>query len=78
MIGFRFAGSKRRPDMAVIYVKTREGKRAYYSGREIPHDHFVPVPDVPFIRRLIDHHHDVEVKDQAAYDRLKNPTAKEH
>lgn len=52
--------------MAVIYVKTREGRRAIFEGREIPHDHFVPVPDVPFIRRLILHHQDLEVEGESA------------
>lgn len=49
--------------MATIYVKTREGRRAYYEGRMIPTDHYVPVPDNNFIRRLINHHEDVEVRD---------------
>jgi hypothetical protein len=48
--------------MATIYVKTKEGRRAYYAGRQIPHDRFVPVPDVPFIRRLIGHWQDLEVQ----------------
>ena len=49
--------------MATIYVKTREGRRAYYEGRMIPVDHYVPVPNNAFIRRLINHHEDVEVRE---------------
>jgi hypothetical protein len=49
--------------MAMIYVKTREGRRAFYEGRMIPVDHFVPVPNNAFIRRLINHHEDLEVRD---------------
>lgn len=48
--------------MAMIYVKTRPGRRAFWEGREIPGDKFVPVPDTPFIRRLITHHEDVEAE----------------
>jgi hypothetical protein len=72
-IGF---GKKRRPNVAMIYVKTVEGRRAYYEGRIIPTDKFVPVPDVPFIRRLIDHHHDLEVRDRDQYEtKRKKPAA---
>lgn len=63
-VGVHFSKSltKRRSEMAMIYVKTRPGRRAYWEGREIPHDKFVPVPDTPFIRRLITHHEDVEIE----------------
>lgn len=46
----------------MIYVKTRPGRRAYYEGKEIPFDKFVPVPDTPFIRRLANHWQDIEVE----------------
>lgn len=46
--------------MAMIYVKAREGRRAYFEGRVIPQDKFVPVTDTPYIRRLINHHQDLE------------------
>ncbi len=75
-ISFKFA-NKRRPEMAMIYVKTVEGRRAYYEGRIIPNDQFVPVPDTPFIRRLIDHHHDLEVRDQGEYEHRKRPATRQ-
>jgi len=47
--------------MAIIYVKTKEGRRAYYAGKAIPHDHTVPVPDNdPFIQRMLYHWEDIE------------------
>jgi hypothetical protein len=49
--------------MAMIYVKTREGRRAFYEGRVIPVDHYVPVPNNAYIRRLINHHEDLEVRE---------------
>lgn len=55
--------SKRRPDMAMIYVRTRPGRRAYYEGKVLPQDKFVPVQDTPYIRRLINHHGDLEQQD---------------
>lgn len=48
--------------MAMIYVRTKPGRRAYYEGKVIPQDKFVPVPDNPYIRRLVDHWEDVEVQ----------------
>lgn len=51
--------------MAMIYVKTREGRRAFFEGRVIPHDHYIAVPDNAYIRRLINHHKDIEVQDKA-------------
>lgn len=48
--------------MAMIYVKTRPGRRAIWEGKEIPADKFIPVPDTPYIRRLITHHEDLEVE----------------
>lgn len=47
--------------MAMIYVRTRPGRAAYFEGKKIPHDKFVPVPDDPRVRRLIDHWGDLEV-----------------
>jgi len=48
--------------MAMIYVKTKPGRRMFYEGKVIPEDKFVPVPDDPFIRRLIYHWKDLEVE----------------
>ena len=58
--------------MATIYVKTREGRRAFYEGRQIPNDKFTAVPDVPFIRRLIRVWGDLEVE---GGDQQKAPAA---
>lgn len=41
--------------MAMIYVKTKPGRRAFFQGKILPSDKFVPVPDTPYIRRLTDH-----------------------
>lgn len=49
--------------MAMIYVKTRPGRRAYYEGRAIPEDKFTPVADTPYIRRLITHWQDLELEE---------------
>lgn len=46
--------------MAMIYVRAKQGRRAYYEGRVIPHDKFIPVTDSPYIRRLLDFHQDIE------------------
>ena len=48
--------------MAMIYVKTKEGRAAFYAGRVIPHDHFIPVTNDPYIRRLVEHWEDIEVQ----------------
>lgn len=48
--------------MAMIYVKTKPGRRAYYQGKIIPEDKFVPVPDNPYIKRLVHHWGDLEVQ----------------
>lgn len=52
--------------MAMIYVKTKPGRRAYYQGKVIPTDKFIPVTDTPYIRRLANHWEDVEIKDEKA------------
>jgi len=49
----------------MIYVRTKEGRRAYYEGRVIPSDKFIPVTDDKYMRRLIDHWGDVEVQEGA-------------
>lgn len=46
--------------MAVIYVKTKPGRRLFYEGKPIPLDSFVPVTEDSYIRRLIDHWGDLE------------------
>jgi hypothetical protein len=48
--------------MAMIYVKAKPDRRAYFEGRVIPQDKFIPVTDTPYIRRLIDHWGDLEVE----------------
>lgn len=49
--------------MAMIYVRTKPGRRAFHEGKMIPQDKFVPVPDTPYIRRLVDHWEDLEVQE---------------
>jgi len=46
--------------MAMIYVKAKEGRAAFFEGKIIPQDKFVAVTDTPYIRRLIDHWEDLE------------------
>lgn len=46
--------------MPMIYVRTKPGRAAYYEGRVIPQDKFIPVSEDQYIRRLIDHWEDVE------------------
>lgn len=46
--------------MAMIYVKAKEGRSAFFEGKIIPQDKFVAVTDTPYIRRLIDHWKDLE------------------
>jgi hypothetical protein len=48
--------------MAMIYVKAKEGRKAFYEGRMIPSDKFIPVTDDPYIRRLVHHWGDLEVE----------------
>jgi len=48
--------------MTMIYVKAKEGRRAYYEGKIIPQDKFIPVTDSPQVRRLIEHWGDLEVE----------------
>jgi len=48
--------------MAMIYVRTKPGRKAFFEGKVIPQDKFIPVPDNPYIRRLVDHWEDLEVE----------------
>jgi hypothetical protein len=48
--------------MAMIYVKTKPGRAAFFEGKMIPEDKFVPVTDNPYIRRLAEHWEDIEVE----------------
>lgn len=48
--------------MALIYVRSKPDRRAYYEGRVIPSDKFMPVVDTPYIRRLLDHWQDLELE----------------
>lgn len=61
--------------MALIYVKSKPGRRAYYEGKIIPQDKFIPVTDDPYIRRLAHHWEDVEI--QGDHGKIK-PKAKAH
>jgi hypothetical protein len=49
--------------MAMIYVRTRPGRRAFFEGKILPEDKFVPVPDNPYIRRLVRVWGDLEQQD---------------
>ncbi|KRR21358.1 hypothetical protein CQ14_06830 [Bradyrhizobium lablabi] len=55
--------------MAMIYVRARPGRRAFFEGRVIPEDKFIPVTDTPYIRRLVDHWGDLEVEGDAKSSR---------
>jgi len=46
----------------MINVKVKEGRKAFYEGRAIPHDKFISVVEDAYIRRLIDHWGDLEVE----------------
>jgi len=48
--------------MAMIYVKAKEGRAAFFEGKIIPQDKFVHVTDTPYIRRLVDHWGDLELQ----------------
>ena len=48
--------------MATIYVKAKPGRAAFHEGRKISTEDFVPVPDSPYIRRLVNHWKDIEVQ----------------
>ena len=61
-VKIKAAKPKGRDDVATIYVKTKPGRAAFFERRPIPHDKFIPVPDTPYIRRLIEHWEDVEVE----------------
>lgn len=52
--------------MAMIYVRTKPGRKAFFQGKVIPEDKFIPVPDTPYIRRLRDHWGDIEVEGKTA------------
>jgi len=60
--------------MATIYVKARPGRAAFYEGRKISTEEFQPVPDTPYIRRLIQHWDDLEVEGGQLPERQR-PTA---
>jgi hypothetical protein len=61
--------------MAMIYVKTKPGRRLFYEGKIIPEDKFIPVTDSPYIRRLVDHWGDLEV--QGGKEPPKAPTPRQ-
>jgi hypothetical protein len=60
--------------MAMIYVKARPGRSIPYEGRKIPEDKFIPVADIPYIRRIIAHWDDLEVQQQEAKPKDSEPT----
>jgi hypothetical protein len=63
--------------MAMIYVKARPGRKIPYEGKFIPEDKFIPVHDIPYTRRLIEHWNDVEVQGDAAPARQSRKEPKE-
>jgi len=65
----------RRQNVSMIYVKAKPGRRAYFEGRIIPEDKFVPVTDTPYIRRLVRHWEDLEVEGEKprAHHHRKEP-----
>jgi len=48
--------------MPMIYVRTRPGRKAFYQGKVIPQDNFIPVANTPYIQRLIRVWEDIEVQ----------------
>lgn len=48
--------------MSMIYVRTKPDRRAYFEGRIIPSDKFIPVTDTPYVRRLVHVWEDLEVE----------------
>jgi hypothetical protein len=66
--------------MPMIYVKTKPDRRAYFEGRVIPQDKFIPVTDTPYIQRLIHHWGDLEVEggDQKPGQQRQSSKSKPH
>lgn len=65
--------------MSLIYVKTKPDRRAYFEGRIIPQDKFIPVTDTPYVRRLINHWQDVILEEGSEATKRKKiapPTPK--
>jgi len=62
--------------MALIYVRAREGRKAFYEGRLIPNDKFVQVNDDPYIQRLVHHWGDLEVEGGDQKAAVPRPQAK--
>jgi hypothetical protein len=59
--------------MAMIYVRVKPGRKAFFEGKVIPEDKFVPVTDTPYVRRLIDYWGDLEVQGGGAKTPWKAP-----
>jgi hypothetical protein len=59
--------------MTTINVKAKEGRVAFYEGREIPTDKFVPVTNDAYIQRLIHHWGDLEVEGGTEEGPIVNP-----
>jgi hypothetical protein len=72
-------GNQRRADMATVYVKCKPGRRAYFEGRLIPQDKFVPVDgNDPTIQRAIYHWQDLEVEGGAGEELRPGMPLPEH
>jgi hypothetical protein len=59
--------------MAMIYVRTKPDRKLFFEGKVIPQDKFIPVPDTPYIRRLIHHWEDLEVQEGGGEERKGRP-----
>ena len=59
--------------MPMIYVRTKPGRAAFFEGKMIPQDKFVPVTDNPYIQRLVHHWEDLEVEGGSEQSEGKSP-----
>jgi len=63
--------------MPMIYVRAKPDRAAFFEGKAIPSDKFIPVTDTPYIRRLAHHWEDIEVQGGAEKVKSKaKPAAK--
>jgi hypothetical protein len=62
--------------MPMIYVRTKPGRAAFFEGKAIPQDKFIPVTDNPYIRRLIDHWEDLEEQGGSSGKKASSPQDK--
>lgn len=63
--------------MKLIEVRTVKGRVAFDApgGKQIPDDKFVSVRETPYIRRLLQHHGDIELRRDAPSKQLPAPAA---